>query len=203
MSGWSSSFGKRLFDLFAAAIGILFLAPLLLLIGLVILIFDGSPVFYRQRRVGRGGQHFSMLKFRTMTVGADRQGGLLTVGQDPRVTRLGAVLRKFKLDELPQLFNVLVGEMSLVGPRPEVPKYTSLYREGQKAILNLKPGITDISTVLFRRESDLLGCAEDPEQFYIHHLLPHKVAISMEYARQATLWSDLAIIFRTLRCLHR
>jgi lipopolysaccharide/colanic/teichoic acid biosynthesis glycosyltransferase len=190
--------GKRVYDLFFAALGLSVLAPLFLLLGLLVKWGDGGPVFYRQERVGLGGRRFWIWKFRTMVVDADRRGIPVTRDGDPRITRVGRFLRKTKLDELPQLWNVLVGEMSLVGPRPEVPRYVERYNDAQRAILNLKPGITDLATLRFRNEEDLLRGAEDTEAFYLEYCVPRKIELNLEYARQAGLWRDTLIILKTL-----
>ena len=166
---------KRLFDLFWSALGLALLSPLLLLVALAVKAEDGGPVFFRQVRIGRGGRPFGIWKFRTMVVDAERQGRSITVGQDPRITRIGRRLRATKLDEIPQLLNVLVGEMSLVGPRPEVPRYVDLYTESQRAILALRPGITDLASIKYRNESELLAEAENPDETYIQVLLPDKI----------------------------
>src|SRR5205085_1846063 len=158
-------------------------------------------VLFRQERVGRGGGRFLLWKFRTMVVGADRLGGLLTVGRDPRVTRVGRVLRASKLDELPQLFNVLTGKMSLVGPRPEVPRYVALYDDAQRRVLQLTPGITDPASIVYRNETQLLGMSADPETTYTKEVMPHKIEINLAYARHATLSSDFAVIVRTVLSL--
>jgi lipopolysaccharide/colanic/teichoic acid biosynthesis glycosyltransferase len=159
---------------------------------------DGGPVYFVQTRIGRWGRPFQMLKFRTMRVDPAQRGGLLTIGKDPRITRVGRFLRASKLDELPQLVNVLVGEMSLVGPRPELPKYVALYDASQRRVLDLRPGITDPASIAYRHESTLLGGASDPEALYIQSILPDKIRINLEYASRATILSDLAVITRTI-----
>jgi len=188
----------RPFDLLAATLGLLLLAPALLLIAAVIRLADGSPVFYRQERVGRHGRPFRIWKFRTMVVDADRAGKPLTVGGDPRVTRTGAWLRRWKLDELPQLMNVVAGDMGLVGPRPEVPRYVALYTEAQRQVLALRPGITDLASIAYRNESDLLQGQADPEAYYIGIILPDKIRINLDYAARAGLWRNLKVILATL-----
>lgn len=190
--------GKRLFDLFWSTLGLLTLWPLFLIIAILIKLDDGGPVFYRQERVGYKGRPFKIWKFRTMIVNAEKVGKPLTVGRDPRITRVGYWLRKFKLDELPQLINVFLGEMSLVGPRPEVPKYVALYNAEQKRVLNLMPGITDPASIKFKDESELLAQASDPEKFYIEKIMPEKIRLNLEYAERATLWSDFLVILQTL-----
>jgi lipopolysaccharide/colanic/teichoic acid biosynthesis glycosyltransferase len=189
---------KRLFDIVASAIGLLVLWPVFLVIAVLIKLEDGGPVFYRQERIGYKGRLFKIWKFRTMVVNADKLGKPLTVGRDPRITRVGYWLRKFKLDELPQLLNVLLGEMSLVGPRPEVPQYVALYTPEQRRVLDLVPGITDPASIKFANEAELLAEASDPEKFYIEHIMPTKIRLNMEYASHATLWSDILVILKTL-----
>ncbi len=189
---------KRIFDLVCAIPGTALLLPVFLLVALAIKLEDRGPIFFRQERVGRDGRVFRIWKFRTMVVDAERLGGLLTVGEDRRITRVGRWLRRFKLDELPQLFNVLKGEMSLVGPRPEVPKYVALYTATQRQVLDLTPGITDPASVAFREESELLAQASDPEGLYVSEIMPAKIALNLEYAARATLWSDLLVVLQTL-----
>lgn len=188
---------KRAFDLFWTVPGLLVLAPLFLLVAVWILLDDGGPVFFQQERVGLGGRPFRMWKFRTMVVDAEKLGRQITVGRDPRITRVGYQLRKFKLDELPQLLNVLKGEMSLVGPRPEVSRYVGLYTEEQRCVLDLIPGITDPASIQYRDESLLLAQAVDPEQFYVTIVMPDKIRINLKYAERATVWSDFGVILQT------
>ena len=190
--------GKRAFDLFWSALGLAVLSPVLALVALAVKLEDGGPVFFRQLRIGRRGRPFRIWKFRTMVVDADRQGRAITVGRDPRITRVGHWLRDSKLDEIPQLLNVFSGEMSLVGPRPEVPRYVELYTEAQRAILALRPGITDLASIKYRNESDLLGAAENPDETYVQILLPDKIRINLAYASEAGLWSDFLVILATL-----
>lgn len=159
---------------------------------------DKGPVFFRQERVGYKGRPFRIWKFRTMVVDAEKIGKPLTVGRDPRITRVGYWLRKFKLDELPQLFNVLVGEMSLVGPRPEVPKYVALYTPEQRKVLDLVPGITDPASIKYRDESEILGRSPDPDRTYLEEIMPEKIRLNLEYAAHATVWSDFIIVLKTL-----
>jgi len=189
---------KRVFDLLLSSAGIVILSPVLLIVALMVKVEDGGPALFRQVRIGRGGRPFSMWKFRTMVVDAEKVGGQLTVGNDSRITRTGALLRKTKVDELPQLINVLVGDMSFVGPRPEVKRYVDLYSERQRRVLDLVPGITDPASVAFRNESALLALAPDPEEFYIKQIMPRKIDMNLEYSERATLSSDLGIILRTL-----
>jgi lipopolysaccharide/colanic/teichoic acid biosynthesis glycosyltransferase len=193
-----SALAKRLFDLVAAGAGLLVLTPLLLLLALWIKLDSRGPVFFRQERVGRAGVPFRIHKFRTMRVDAERHGQL-TVGKDSRVTGAGAFLRKSKLDELPQLIDVLVGSMSLVGPRPEVPKYVAHYpAEVKELVLSVRPGITDWASIKMIDENEILGAAADPERAYIEEVLPQKLAYYVAYAQGHTLPDDIKIIFATL-----
>lgn len=192
---------KRAFDLVCVIPGLLLLSPVFALISLAVCLESGPPVFFRQERVGRGGRVFLLWKFRTMVVNADRLGGELTVGRDPRITRIGGLLRATKLDELPQLLNVLRGEMSLVGPRPEVARYVALYDDAQRAVLRLTPGITDPASITYRHEAELLGKSRDPERTYTEQIMKHKIEINLAYAERATLWSDCAVLAQTVRSL--
>ena len=189
---------KRAGDVVAALVGLVLLAPLFVLIAIAIAAESGAPVFFRQTRVGVGGRRFRMWKFRTMVPDAERRGQPLTVGEDPRITRVGRLLRRTKLDELPQLLNVLRGDMSVVGPRPEVPRFVELYTPAQRAVLDLVPGITDPASIRYRDESDVLAAAEDPELLYIERIMPEKIRLNLEYAAHATPWSDLRIVLETL-----
>jgi len=189
---------KRAFDLFWSVLGLAVLFPLLVLVALAVKLQDGGPVFFRQIRIGRGGRPFRIWKFRTMVVEAEHQGRAITVGRDPRITKAGWYLRSTKLDELPQLLNVAAGEMSLVGPRPEVPRFVALYSEDQRAILALRPGVTDLASIKYRNESDLLAQAENPDETYVRMVLPDKIRINLAYASQAGLWSDFLVILATL-----
>jgi len=189
---------KRSFDIFFSALGLLLLAPLGLLLAALVKLADGGQVFYGQLRVGQFGRPFRIWKFRSMVANADQLGLPLTSGEDPRVTRIGRFLRSTKLDELPQLWNVLVGEMSFVGPRPEVPRYVERYTPEQREILAFKPGITDMASMLFRNEQDLLRGADDVEAFYVRYCLPRKIELNRQYAAQASLLQDIWIIVQTL-----
>ncbi|MDC7691866.1 sugar transferase [Vogesella indigofera] len=189
---------KRLFDLTAVLAGLWLIWPLLVLIALWVKLDSPGPVFFRQVRVGRGGQLFRIHKFRTMQINAEA-AGQLTVGADARVTRAGRLLRKTKLDELPQLLDVLFGDMSLVGPRPEVPKYVALYPARVKeVVLSVRPGITDWASIRMIDENELLGKAADAEKMYIESILPQKLDYYLQYARSYTLWGDVQIILATL-----
>jgi lipopolysaccharide/colanic/teichoic acid biosynthesis glycosyltransferase len=180
-------------------LGLAVLLPLFALVSLLVKIADRGPVFFRQERVGYRGRRFRIWKFRTMVPDAPRLGMSLTVGEDDRITRVGRLLRRLKLDELPQLFNVLAGEMSLVGPRPEVPRFVALYTSEQRQVLNLMPGMTDVASIEYRAENDILARSADPERAYVEEILPHKIHLSLEYAGRATAWTDLLLVLRTLR----
>lgn len=193
---------KRLFDLLLAGTGLLVLLPLLLVIALAIRLDSSGPVFYRQVRVGRFGREFRIHKFRTMTHNPADRGPQLTVGTDARITRVGALLRRSKLDELAQLIDVLQGSMSLVGPRPEVPRYVALYPEELRTkVLSVRPGITDHASVEYRDESTLLAQSADPERTYRDVVLPAKLALQARYVDEAGVWTDLKLIARTLRAI--
>ena len=189
---------KRLLDIVCALGGLLVVAPLLAVVALAVLLDDGRPVLFRQERVGRNGTRFDILKFRSMRVQPHGAGPLLTAAGDSRLTRVGRVIRRWKLDELPQLLNVLRGEMTLVGPRPEVPRYVAHYSDAQRAVLALMPGITDPASLAFLDEERQLAAARDPERFYLDHAMPTKIALNLDYARTATCWSDLGVVIRTV-----
>jgi lipopolysaccharide/colanic/teichoic acid biosynthesis glycosyltransferase len=189
---------KRTFDLVGALVGLIVLSPLLVLIALLIKLTSPGPVLYRQERVGRGFRRFKICKFRTMVPHADRIGGPLTVGQDRRITPIGWWLRRTKLDELPQLLNVLIGDMSFVGPRPEVPKYVDMFREDYRELLTLRPGITDLASLKYRHESELLQQAADPELAYVQQILPDKIRLGKEYLQRQSLLLDLTLIAKTV-----
>lgn len=189
---------KRLMDVVISGCALLVLWPLLLLIALAIKIDDPGPVFYRQVRVGRNGKEFRIFKFRTMVVDADKKGLQITVGRDSRITRVGAFLRKTKLDELAQLLNVLAGEMSFVGPRPEVPKYVDLYTPYQRQVLLVRPGITDYASIAYRNENDLLEGAQDPERMYIDEIMPAKIELNMKYLQEISPLADIRLILSTV-----
>ncbi|HTW93023.1 MAG TPA: sugar transferase [bacterium] len=189
---------KRVADIFFAAVGLLVLSPLLVVVGLAVKLGSPGPILFRSQRVGRNGRLFSLLKFRTMREDAWLTGPELTIGMDARITGLGAHLRRAKLDELPQLLNVLRGEMSLVGPRPEVPKYVRLYTPAQRAVLNLQPGITDPASIKYALENDLLGASATPDSDYVNLIMPDKIGINLAYAARANLWTDFVTILRTL-----
>ena len=193
---------KRLFDLVGAALALLLLAPLLLAVAIAIRLDSPGPVFFRQERVGKGGVPFRIHKFRTMRADAPALGPQVTVGQDARITRVGHWLRNRRIDELPQFIDVLLGRMSLVGPRPEVPRFVAHYPPALAAqVLAVRPGITDPAALAHIDEAGLLAGSPDPERTYIDQILPHKLALQARYAASATLWSDLVVLARTLRVL--
>ncbi|MDC6363549.1 MULTISPECIES: sugar transferase [Flavobacteriaceae] len=189
---------KRLFDIILSSFGILVLSPILVLISILVKISSKGPVFYRQVRVGKGNKDFRIFKFRTMYTGSDKKGLLTVGGRDPRVTKVGYYLRKFKLDELPQLFNVFTGEMSLVGPRPEVRKYVEHYSESDMEVLSVRPGITDYASIAFRNENDILKESEDPEKKYIEEIMPIKLGLNKKYIAEKGMFKDLSIILKTI-----
>jgi len=194
-----SDAAKRIFDLAVAGSGLLLILPILAAIALTIKLTSDGPVLFRQVRVGRREQPFRIMKFRTMTADAPSRGPQITLGADPRITSVGAVLRRYKLDELPQLFNVVYGDMSLVGPRPETPDYVAHYPVGERReISQVRPGITDNASIIFSNESELLGRAENPLDFYVNVILPKKRAIYLDYVRNRSFFGDLAIIWRTI-----
>src|SRR5882724_1312157 len=194
---------KRTFDIIFSSLGLLVLWPVLLVIMLLVKLFDGGPVLFRQQRVGQWGRLFWIWKFRTMRVDAETSGPGITCNGDTRITPLGRWLRARKLDELPQLWNVLRGEMSFVGPRPEVPQYVAGYTTEQRKILRAKPGITDLATLAFRDEEKLLAMADDVETFYRERCLPQKIALNEQYLAKANLWRDFVIIVRTVMPVRR
>lgn len=189
---------KRSMDIVLSACALAILWPLLLLIALAIWIDDPGPVFYRQVRVGRNGKTFRIFKFRSMVMDADKKGLAITVGRDSRITRVGAVLRKTKLDELAQLLNVFLGQMSFVGPRPEVPKYVELYTPYQRQVLLVRPGITDYASIAYRNENDLLAGAPNPEAMYIEQIMPDKIELNMKYLREISPLADIRLILKTI-----
>ena len=193
---------KRGFDLVIASLALLLLWPLFVVVALAIKLESPGPVFYRQQRVGRFGRLFRIHKFRTMREDADRVGLAITVAEDPRITRLGRRLRGRRLDELPQLIDVLQGSMSLVGPRPEVPRYVALYPEAlRERVLAVRPGIADPASLAFRDEASLLARAADPEREYVEVIMPAKLAGAVEYAARASLWTDLGVLARSVGVL--
>lgn len=192
---------KRLFDFTFSVIGLLILFPILLIILVVIKLTSKGPVFYRQVRVGLNNKDFKIFKFRTMKVNSDKLGLLTVGGKDPRVTTIGYYLRKYKIDELPQLINVFIGNMSFVGPRPEVRKFVDLYTTNQLKVLSVKPGITDLASIEFRNENELLSNVQNPTQYYIDVIMPKKIDINLKYIEDRSLLNDIIVIFKTFRIL--
>lgn len=192
---------KRLFDIIASAIGLLLLSPLFLILAIWIKCDSNGPVFYKQKRVGRGNKDFDLYKFRSMRVGADKLGLITVGGRDPRITRSGYFIRKYKLDEFPQLINVLKGDMSIVGPRPEVRKYVDLYTPEQLQVLQVRPGITDPASIRYRNENELLAQVEEPERYYREVIMPDKLRLNLEYVQTMSLGEDLRLIFSTFRAI--
>ncbi len=190
---------KRAFDIACAFTFLVLLSPLLLIAAGCVASTSSGGAFFRQTRVGKAGRDFRLLKFRTMRTGSEAKGQLTIGGRDPRVTRVGYFLRASKLDELPQLWNVLVGDMSLVGPRPEVPKYVALYTPEQRAVLSVRPGITGMASIDYINENELLAASADPEGTYIHEVMPAKLALDLRYVREQTFMLDLRIIAATVR----
>ncbi len=189
---------KRVIDLVISCIITVIISPLLFLIGVSIKLDSKGSVFYLQERIGMNGVPFRIIKFRTMHINSDKKGLLTVGGRDPRVTKIGYFLRKFKMDELPQLFNVISGEMSLVGPRPEVKKYVDLYTEEQLTVLQVKPGITDFASIEYARENELLGNATDPESVYINEIMPAKLQLNAKYIREQSTITDIRILYKTI-----
>lgn len=192
---------KRFFDLIVSVIGILLICPILLIIAVWIKLDSRGPIFYLQERVGFHNKDFRIIKFRSMQIGSDK-GSLVTIGgRDPRITRSGYYIRKYKLDELPQLFNVFVGNMSIVGPRPEVRHYVNYWTEEQLHVLDVRPGITDPASIKFRNENDLMEQAEDPEYYYINVVMQEKLKLYLEYVNHHSFWGDIKIIFHTFAAI--
>lgn len=189
---------KRLFDIVCSFFGLLVLSPLFVFLSLWVGLGSKGGVFYKQKRVGRFNKDFTLYKFRSMRVGADKKGLLTIGGKDSRVTKAGFFIRKYKLDELPQLLNVLKGDMSFVGPRPEVRKYVDMYTERQLKVLDVRPGITDLASIKYRNENDLLATADNPEQYYIDVVMQDKLALNLQYIETRTFLGDIKLIFRTI-----
>lgn len=190
---------KRLFDIISSGIGLIMLSPIFLFLGIWIKIDSPGPIFYKQVRVGRNGKDFKIFKFRSMHQGSDKQGLITVGGRDPRVTNSGYYIRKYKLDEFPQLINVFLGDMSVVGPRPEVRKYVNLYNEEQLRVLTVRPGITDIASIKYRNENELLEKAEDPDKMYIEEIMPDKLKYNLEYIDKVSFTYDIKLIFETFK----
>lgn len=192
---------KRLFDIVASGCGLLVLSPVFLIMAIWIKLDSKGPIFYRQVRVGRHNKNFRIFKFRSMRVGADK-GSLITIGgRDPRITRSGYFIRKYKLDEFPQLINVFIGDMSLVGPRPEVRYYVNYWTPEQMSVLDVRPGITDPASIKYRNENELMGKAEDPEDYYINVIMQEKIKLYLEYVQNVSFWYDIKLIFQTFKAI--
>ena len=196
-----SLFLKRCFDITASAFGLLVLAVPFLIIAIIIKVTSKGPVFFRQVRVGKNGKEFRIFKFRTMVADAEKKGMQITVGADSRITGIGKFLRKTKVDELPQLINVFIGQMSFVGPRPEVPRYVAMYSDYQRNILRIKPGITELASIVYRDENEVLAQSEDPEKTYIEDIMPKKIGLNIEYMKNLGFWYDLKLIFMTFAAI--
>ena len=189
---------KRIFDITLSLFGLIILLPFMLIIAILIKIDSKGPVFFKQIRVTKNGKEFKIFKYRTMRVGSDKYSQI-TVGKDGRITKIGSFLRKYKLDEIPQLINVLIGDMSLVGPRPEVPKYVALYTDEQKEILKVRAGITDYASIEFSDENDLLASEEEPETEYIEKIMPKKIELNKKYLSEVSILTDIKIILLTIK----
>jgi len=188
---------KRIFDFTASLTALALLSPLILLLCIIIPIDSKGSPFYKQQRVGRGNRDFFLYKFRTMRNDASKSGLLTVGGRDPRITRIGFYLRKFKIDEIPQLVNILKGEMSIVGPRPEVRKYVNLYTPRQMEVLNVRPGLTDLASIKYVNENDILGKSDDPEKTYIEKIMPEKIELNLQYIENQSFIYDIKLIFKT------
>ena len=189
---------KRIFDIILSLFGLIILLPFMLIIAILIKLDSKGPVFFKQIRVTKNGREFKIFKYRTMRVGSDKYSQI-TVGKDNRITKIGAFLRKYKLDEIPQLINVFIGDMSLVGPRPEVPKYVAFYTDEQKEILKVRAGITDYASIEFSDENDLLASEEDPEKAYIEKIMPKKIELNKKYILEISILTDIKIILLTIK----
>jgi len=190
---------KRFFDIIASGLGLICLSPLFAVLAIWIKCDSKGPVFYRQVRVGRNNKDFRLFKFRSMRPDSDKLGLITVGGHDPRVTRSGYYIRKYKLDEFPQLINVFIGDMSLVGPRPEVRKYVDMYTPEQMRVLDVRPGITSLASIKYRNENEILAAAKDPDKAYIEQVMPDKLAIDLEYVDRANFWNDIKLIFSTFK----
>lgn len=189
---------KRIFDIVACSLAVILLLPLEIVIALCIVCGSKGGVFYKQVRVGKGDKDFKLLKFRTMRPNADRQGLLITVGDDDRITKIGHFLRKYKLDELPQFLNIIKGDMSVVGPRPEVRRYVDMYNERQLRVLSVRPGLTDYASIEYISESELLAKSDNPEKTYIEEVMPAKLELNLKYIEKQSIGEDIRLIFKTL-----
>ncbi len=192
---------KRLFDIVTSGLALLVLLPLLVVLALAVALGSPGGSFFRQTRVGRGGQPFQLLKFRSMRPGSEAKGQITVGERDPRITGVGHLLRRTKLDELPQLINILKGDMSVVGPRPEVPRYVALYTAEQREVLRVRPGLTSLASIAYINENEVLGRSADPERTYVEEVMPAKLALDLRYVREQSLALDLRIIAGTLKRL--
>lgn len=193
---------KRIFDFLLSLFGIIMLSPIFIIVSIAIKLDSKGSILFLQKRVGRYGKEFNIYKFRTMVTDAEKLGKQITVGKDNRITRVGAFLRKFKIDELPQLFNVLKGDMSLVGPRPEVPKYVALYNKEQRKVLDIRPGITDMASLRYKDENDILGKVDNPEEYYINVIMKDKLNLNLEYIEKSNVFFDIYLILKTIiKCI--
>ena len=189
---------KRIFDIISSLFGLILLSPFMIIIAILIKLDSKGPIFFKQVRVTKNGREFKIFKYRTMRVGSDKYSQI-TVGKDSRITKVGDFLRKYKLDEIPQLINVLIGDMSLVGPRPEVPKYVALYTEKQREILKVRAGITDYASIEFSNENDILANETDPEKAYIEKIMPRKIELNKKYLSEISVMTDIKIILLTIK----
>lgn len=189
---------KRIFDIISSLFGLILLSPFMIIIAILIKLDSKGPIFFKQVRVTKNGREFKIFKYRTMRVGSDKYSQI-TVGKDSRITKVGDFLRKYKLDEIPQLINVLIGDMSLVGPRPEVPKYVALYTEEQREILKVRAGITDYASIEFSNENDILANEADPEKAYIEKIMPRKIELNKKYLSEISVMTDIKIILLTIK----
>lgn len=193
---------KRIFDFLLSLSGIIILSPIFIIVSIAIKLDSKGRILFLQKRVGRYGKEFNIYKFRTMVTDAEKLGKQITVGKDNRITKVGAFLRKFKIDELPQLFNVLKGDMSLVGPRPEVPKYVALYNKEQRKVLDIRPGITDMASLRYKDENDILGKVDNPEEYYINVIMKDKLNLNLEYIEKSNVFFDIYLIIKTvIKCI--
>ena len=189
---------KRIFDIISSLFGLILLSPFMIIIAILIKLDSKEPIFFKQVRVTKNGREFKIFKYRTMKIGSDKYSQI-TVGKDSRITKVGDFLRKYKLDEIPQLINVLIGDMSLVGPRPEVPKYVALYTEEQREILKVRAGITDYASIEFSNENDILANEADPEKAYIEKIMPRKIELNKKYLSEISVMTDIKIILLTIK----
>ncbi|WP_300385760.1 sugar transferase [Clostridium sp.] len=193
---------KRVFDFIVSLFGVVIISPLLLIVSIAIKIDSKGNILFLQKRVGKKEKPFYIYKFRTMVTDAEKLGKQITVGDDIRITKVGTFLRKYKIDELPQLLNVLKGDMSLVGPRPEVPRYVELYTKEEKKVLDIRPGITDLASLRYKDENDILGKVENPEEYYINVIMKDKLKLNLEYIEKSNIIFDISLIFKTIiKCI--